>query len=83
MHYSQTSSPLPPPPEKPTGYLTCERMLVHCCNKETGGLPILVASWTLSNCSFWVEFSCRAWARATAAHQFESESVENKPPHNN
>lgn len=60
--------------------LTWERILVHCCSRDTGGLPMLVASWTLSSCSFWVAFPCSAWARATAAHQFERESVENRPP---
>lgn len=60
--------------------LTWERMLVHCCSRDTGGLPMLVASWTLSSCSFWVAFPCSAWARATAAHQFERESVEKRPP---
>lgn len=56
-------------------------MLVHCCSRETGGFPRLVASWTLSSCSFWVRLSCKAWARATEAHQLERESAENRPPH--
>lgn len=61
--------------------LTWERMLVHCCSKDTGGFPRLVASWTLSSCSFWVRLSCRAWAKATAAHQLDKESAEKRPPH--
>lgn len=60
---------------------TWERMLVHCCSKDTGGFPRLVASWTLSSCSFWVRLSCRAWAKATAAHQLDKESAEKRPPH--
>lgn len=56
-------------------------MLVHCCSRETGGLPRLVASCTRRSCSFWVRLSCRAWARATAAHQLDRESAENRPPH--
>lgn len=59
---------------------TWERMLVHCCSKDTGGFPRLVASWTLSSCSFWVRLSWRAWAKATAAHQLDRESAENRPP---
>lgn len=57
-------------------------MLVHCCSSDTGGLPMLVASWTRSSCSLSVAFSCRAWARATAAHQLDRESVEKRPPQN-
>lgn len=41
---------------------------------------MLVASCTRRSCSFKAAFSCRAWARATAAHQLESESVEKRPP---
>lgn len=41
---------------------------------------MLVASCTRKSCSFKAAFSCSAWARATAAHQLESESVEKRPP---
>lgn len=67
-------------PQREQRARTCERMLVHCCSSDTGGLPMLVASCTRRSCSFRVAFSCKAWARATAAHQLERESVEKRPP---
>ena len=58
-------------------------ILVHCCNKDTGGLPSPVASCTLSNCSFCDVLSFRAWDKATAAYQLERGSWLNRPPHSN
>lgn len=58
-------------------------MLQHCCSKETGGFPRLVASCTLNSCSFWVGFSEIAFNMATAANQLDKESALKSPPHNN
>ena len=58
LFLNQTSCFLAPAAERCRP--TCERMLVHCCSRETGGFPRLVASWTLSSCSFCVRLSCRA-----------------------
>ena len=66
-----------------TMQLTCASILQHCCSSETGGFPRLVASCTLNNCSFCVEFSRIACNMATEANQLDRESALNNPPHSN
>lgn len=61
--------------------LTWASMLQHCCNRETGGLPRLVASWTRSSCSFCVGFSIMACNIATEANHVDNESTLKSPPH--
>lgn len=63
--------------------LTCASMLQHCCNRDTGGLPMLVASCTRNSCSFCVPLSWMACSIATAANQLDKESALNKPPQSN
>ena len=65
----------------PRTWPTCASMLQHCCRRETGGWPRLVASWTRRSCSFWVVLSMTACSMATAANQLERESALNSPPH--
>uniref|UniRef100_A0A6B0UHB1 Uncharacterized protein n=1 Tax=Ixodes ricinus TaxID=34613 RepID=A0A6B0UHB1_IXORI len=68
-------------PSRVWSFPPCWRMAVHCRISETGGLPTLVASCTLSSCSFWVGLSTSAWDRATAANQLLRGSALNRPPH--
>jgi len=55
-------------------------MLEHCCSSDTGGLPKLVASCTLSSCSFCFALSKTACIKATAANQVERGSLLKRPP---
>lgn len=61
---------------------TCASMLQHCCSRETGGFPRLVASCTRSSCSRWLVLPSTACSIATAANQLDIESPLNRPPHN-
>ena len=58
-------------------------ILNACCRRETGATSLAIAKCTLSNSSLLFVLLTRAWESATEESQWERQSFENSPPHNN